>query len=48
VLQWAYSAGIVASGTGSVAYLAHVFGFVFGALAGLALRAGGARPRASG
>ncbi len=48
VLQWAYSAGIVASGTGSVAYLAHVFGFVFGALVGLALRAGRARPRASG
>src|SRR6266851_10085697 len=39
VLQWAYSVGYGASGSGSVAYLAHVFGFVAGALVGLLLRA---------
>jgi len=39
VLQWAYSAGIATAGAGSVAYMAHVFGFLFGALVGLALRA---------
>ena len=33
VLQWVYSAGYAVSEAGSVAYLAHVFGFVFGALA---------------
>jgi membrane associated rhomboid family serine protease len=38
-LQWAYSAGMAAPGAGSVAYLAHVFGFVAGALVGLVLRA---------
>jgi membrane associated rhomboid family serine protease len=32
VLQWAYSAGYAVA-AGSVAYLAHVFGFVFGVLA---------------
>ncbi len=39
VLQWAYSAGYAAAGAGSVAYLAHVFGFVTGALIGLVVRA---------
>jgi membrane associated rhomboid family serine protease len=38
VLQWAYSAGYGAAGAGAVAYLAHVIGFVFGALVGLAVR----------
>jgi membrane associated rhomboid family serine protease len=47
VLQWVYSAGFAASGSGSVAYLAHVFGFIFGALFGLVLRAGTTGPRAS-
>ena len=40
VLQWAYSAGFAAPGAGSVAYLAHVFGFVAGLAAGLMIRAG--------
>ena len=40
-LQWAYSAGIATPGAGSVAYLAHVFGFLFGAVVGLAMRAFG-------
>jgi membrane associated rhomboid family serine protease len=44
VLQWVYSAGFAASGSGSVAYLAHVFGFIFGALFGLVLRAGRSGP----
>jgi membrane associated rhomboid family serine protease len=35
VLQWAYSAGYAVSSAGSVAYLAHVVGFVFGFLAAL-------------
>ncbi|HLQ57155.1 MAG TPA: rhomboid family intramembrane serine protease [Streptosporangiaceae bacterium] len=48
VLQWAYSVGYGASGSGSVAYLAHVFGFVAGALVGLLLRARSTRPQASG
>src|SRR5262245_63610217 len=39
LLQWAYSAGMAAPGAGSVAYLAHVFGFLAGALVGLAMRA---------
>ena len=33
VLQWAYSAGYAVSAAGSVAYVAHVVGFVFGFLA---------------
>lgn len=33
VLQWAYSSGYATSPAGSVAYLAHVLGFVFGLLA---------------
>jgi hypothetical protein len=28
VLQWVYSAGYAASGAGSVAYMAHIFGFL--------------------
>jgi membrane associated rhomboid family serine protease len=35
VLQWVYSAGYAVSEAGSVAYLAHVFGFVFGVLAAI-------------
>ncbi|HYK28973.1 MAG TPA: rhomboid family intramembrane serine protease [Streptosporangiaceae bacterium] len=39
LLQWAYSTGLAAPGAGSVAYLAHVFGFLAGVIVGLALRA---------
>jgi membrane associated rhomboid family serine protease len=42
LLQWMYSAGIATAGAGSVAYLAHVFGFLAGVLVGLAMRAAGA------
>jgi membrane associated rhomboid family serine protease len=45
VLQGLYSAGYVSAGAGSVAYVAHVFGFVAGAIIGLILRASGG-PRA--
>jgi membrane associated rhomboid family serine protease len=38
VLQWVYSAGYGVSGAGSVAYLAHVLGFVFGMFAAVPLR----------
>jgi membrane associated rhomboid family serine protease len=38
-LQWAYSAGWGASGAGGVAYVAHVFGFIFGFAVGLIVRA---------
>lgn len=41
LLQWVYSAGLAAPGAGSVAYLAHVFGFLAGVLVGLAMRAAG-------
>jgi membrane associated rhomboid family serine protease len=44
VLQWAYSVGIATAGAGSVAYLAHVFGFAAGALVGFAMRAMGPGP----
>ena len=37
-LQWVYSAGIATPGAGSVAYLAHVFGFLFGVLVGFVMR----------
>jgi membrane associated rhomboid family serine protease len=37
VLQWAYAAGYAVSSAGQVAYLAHVVGFVLGALLTLAL-----------
>jgi rhomboid family protein len=43
-LQWVYSAGIATPGAGSVAYLAHVFGFLFGVLVGFAMRAFGPSP----
>jgi membrane associated rhomboid family serine protease len=43
ILQWVYSAGLATGGAGSVAYLAHVFGFLAGALVGLAMRAAGGR-----
>jgi len=45
VLQWAYAAGYAASGAGSVAYLAHVFGFLAGAVIGLIVRAASPPPR---
>jgi membrane associated rhomboid family serine protease len=38
LLQWAYTAGFAVSSAGSVAYLAHVFGFLVGVLVGLAVR----------
>jgi membrane associated rhomboid family serine protease len=44
LLQWMYSAGITTGGAGSVAYLAHVFGFLAGALVGLAIRAASTPP----
>jgi membrane associated rhomboid family serine protease len=40
VLQWAYASGVAVTSAGDVAYLAHVVGFVFGALVGLAFRGG--------
>jgi membrane associated rhomboid family serine protease len=43
LLQWGYVAGGVA-GSGGVAYVAHVFGFVAGLLVGLAVRASGSAP----
>jgi membrane associated rhomboid family serine protease len=45
VLQWAYSAGYAASGAGSVAYVAHVFGFLAGAIIGLFVRAASPPPQ---
>ena len=39
LLQWAYAAGYAASGAGSVAYVAHVFGFLAGVVVGLFVRA---------
>jgi membrane associated rhomboid family serine protease len=45
VLQWVYSAGYAASGAGSVAYLAHVFGFLAGAVIGLFVRAASPPPQ---
>ncbi|MBO0774714.1 MAG: rhomboid family intramembrane serine protease [Actinobacteria bacterium] len=46
VIQWAYAAGQPGGGA-PVAYVAHVFGFVAGLLAGLLLRASRAGPRAA-
>jgi membrane associated rhomboid family serine protease len=37
VLQWLYSSGLAMSDAGSVAYLAHVFGFLVGMLAAIPL-----------
>ncbi len=45
VLQWAYAAGWGASGDAGVAYVAHVFGFVAGAVIGLLVRLGFPPPR---
>jgi rhomboid family protein len=44
VLQWAYAAGYAVSSAGTVAYLAHVVGFVFGAAATLLLVPRGRSP----
>jgi membrane associated rhomboid family serine protease len=38
VLQWVYASGAAVSSAGNVAYFAHVVGFAFGALVGLAVR----------
>ncbi|MGH3671818.1 MAG: rhomboid family intramembrane serine protease [Pseudonocardiaceae bacterium] len=38
LLQWIYTAGYAMSSAGSVAYLAHVFGFIAGALVALLIR----------
>jgi membrane associated rhomboid family serine protease len=46
VLQWAYSVG-GAAGTGGVAYVAHVFGFLAGLLVGLVVRASSSQPAVS-
>ena len=45
ILQWVYSAGYAASGAGSVAYLAHVFGFLAGVVIGLFVRAASPPPQ---
>jgi membrane associated rhomboid family serine protease len=44
VLQYVYSAGYAVSGAGSVAYLAHVVGFVVGVLIALPVRMRGPQP----
>src|SRR6202011_2301316 len=44
VLQWAFSAGVATSGDGSVAYVAHVFGFLAGVVIGLIMRAAAPPP----
>ena len=38
LLQWVYTAGYAVSQAGSVAYLAHVLGFLAGVLVALAIR----------
>jgi membrane associated rhomboid family serine protease len=43
LLQWIYTAGYAVSSAGSVAYIAHVFGFVLGALVALTMRSTGVR-----
>jgi len=43
VLQWVYAIG--PASPGGVAYVAHVFGFVFGVLVGLLVRAASKEPR---
>jgi membrane associated rhomboid family serine protease len=45
ILQWLYSAGYAAAGAGSVAYLAHIFGFLAGFVIGLMVRANSPPPR---
>jgi membrane associated rhomboid family serine protease len=44
LLQWAYSTGLASDGAGSVAYLAHVIGFLAGVLTGLVIRAASPSP----
>jgi rhomboid family protein len=39
VLQWVYAVGQTSAGGGTVAYVAHVFGFIAGLLVGLVVRA---------
>jgi membrane associated rhomboid family serine protease len=39
LLQWAYTSGFAVTSAGSVAYLAHVYGFVAGAVVALIVRA---------
>jgi membrane associated rhomboid family serine protease len=46
VLQWAYAVGGLGGG-GAVAYVAHVFGFLFGLLVGLVVRASSSQPSLS-
>ncbi|MEU6038416.1 rhomboid family intramembrane serine protease [Actinomadura sp. NPDC047616] len=48
LLQWFYSLGYTVPGTGSVAYLAHVIGFVTGVLVMLLARAVGPGPASPG
>jgi membrane associated rhomboid family serine protease len=43
-IQWAFSAGYAVSGAGSVAYLAHVIGFLVGVLVALPLTGRRRRP----
>jgi membrane associated rhomboid family serine protease len=38
LLQWAYTTGFAVSSAGSVAYLAHVYGFVAGAIVAFIVR----------
>jgi len=45
LLQWLYATGHTGSAVGDVAYLAHVVGFITGALIGLFVRAGSSDPR---
>ncbi len=45
VLQWLYAAGYAASGETGVAYVAHLFGFLAGALVGLVVRAASPPPQ---
>ena len=43
-MQWLYAAGYAVTSAGSVAYLAHVFGFIAGAVIGLVVRASSPPP----
>ena len=45
ILQWLYAAGWGAADTSGVAYVAHVFGFLSGAIIGLLVRAASPPPR---
>jgi membrane associated rhomboid family serine protease len=47
MLQWLYAAGYAVTSAGSVAYLAHVFGFTAGVLVGLVVRGGGGQQQPS-